>query len=341
MTFDLQIPLDRVTYRDGQLLDARDLRDDGRRDARLRRLHVKHLHGTWGIALGFTVAQVSAAGAQVPAKVTALVVGPGCAVDQWGRDLLLPESVQLSLPTSDGRFVFAVRYREDGEFGDAGRTGMPCLNGAFDAHQDRVAFQWRRPEEVRFGPEVPIVQVTIADGALGGPLDFRVRRYTQPFTRPHIDTRSTEEGRSDWRDWVEGPPDAPEVLGLELDVDTSQSGFIATPLYFAALQGDFSAGSDAPLFDPDLWPTGEVTLTPDSLGFIAAATRDSFTYRILNIARNPFSRTVTAAEAERRHWRVVWLGLEPVEGCEPKRDFSRVFSLSGLRVRGLSIFTRR
>jgi hypothetical protein len=131
------------------------------------------------------------------------------------------------------------------------------------------------------------------------------------------------------------------VLGLELEVDTSQSGFVATPLYFADLRGDFSAGSDAPLFDPDLWPSGEVTFTSDSLGFVATATRDSFTYRILNVAQNPFSRSVTAAEAERRHWRVLWLGLEPVEGCEPKRDFSRVFTLSGLHVRGLSMFTRR
>ena len=57
MAHDLDIPFDRITYRDGQLLTALDLSDEQRRHDRLRRLHVRYLHDTWGIALGLEVRQ--------------------------------------------------------------------------------------------------------------------------------------------------------------------------------------------------------------------------------------------------------------------------------------------
>jgi len=341
MTIDLEIPFDRVTYRDGQLLDARDLRDDHRRESRLRRLHVRYLHGTSGIAFGFDVAQLDDKRVNVDTGGTALVVGPGYAVDESGRDLLLPESVQPPLPTSDGRFVLAAVYREDKDFQASAATATGCLTDAFDPREDRVGLAWRRSEDVRFGPEVPVVQITIANGTIASGLDLRVRRYAQPFTRPHTDMRVTDEGRSGWRDWVAGSTGSPQELGLELDVNTSDAGFLDIPFYFAVLLGDFSNGQDQPLFEPDLWPQGEVTLTADSLGFITAATPSGFTYRVLNVGQNPFLRKVSAAEAERRHWRVAWFGLEPVKGCEPTRNLSRVFMLSGFLVPALSAFTRR
>ena len=329
MTCNLDIPFDRVTYRNGQRLDARDMRDDHRRDQRLRWLHVLHLHHTWGIALGFEPMQLNAKRVPVDSGGTALVIGPGYAVDECGRDLLLPESVKPPLPAVDGRFVLTIAYREDREFRESLTSSASCSADPLGPLRERVGFAWRTPEEVRFGPEVPLVQLTMASGAIAGALDLRVRRYTQRLARPHIDARVTEEGRSGWRDWIEGPDNAKVQLGLQLDVDTSEAGFIGTPFYFAALQGDFSNGGDKPLFEPDLWPTGEVTFTTDSLGFITAATATSFTYRLFNFERDPFLRQVTAAEAERRRWRVAWFGLESANGCEPARDFSRIFTLAG------------
>jgi len=52
---ELQTPFDRVTYREGQLLASRDLHDDFDTAERLRRMHTRFLHYTWGIALGFSV----------------------------------------------------------------------------------------------------------------------------------------------------------------------------------------------------------------------------------------------------------------------------------------------
>ncbi|HXV94468.1 MAG TPA: hypothetical protein VD813_14275, partial [Pseudonocardia sp.] len=110
MNVDPGVPFDRTTYRDGQLLAARDLGDDRRDEARRRWLHVRHLHGTWGIALGLTVhADESGAG---------VVLGPGYAVDEGGRDLLLANGLHVPVPAGAGpiRFVLTLRYREDEAF---------------------------------------------------------------------------------------------------------------------------------------------------------------------------------------------------------------------------------
>ena len=76
MTHDLEIPFERVTYRRGQRLEARDLHDDHRRDARLRELHVRHLHDTWGIALGFEVTGIRDTGSGAARNATGILVGP-------------------------------------------------------------------------------------------------------------------------------------------------------------------------------------------------------------------------------------------------------------------------
>lgn len=167
MTSDLEIPFDRVTYRNGQRLDARDLRDDHWGSTRFRRLHVQHLHETWGIALGFEVTQLNDRRAPVGTDGTAVVVGPGYAVDKLGRNLLLSESIQPALPKVSGRMVLTVGYREDSEFRALSDLPTLCCDDGLNPRQERVRFAWRRPEKVRFGPEVPLVQLTIANGVMG------------------------------------------------------------------------------------------------------------------------------------------------------------------------------
>lgn len=349
MASDLEIPFDRVTYRDGQLLDARDLGDDHRGDARLWRLHTRYLHGTWGIALGFEVSQVNEKREKVESDGKAVVVGPGDAVDEMGRDLLLAETIEPPLPRVSARetFVLTVRYQEDREFRARRELSVLCLGEGLDPRQERPLFSWRRPEEVRFGPELPLVQVTVENGLIVGKLDLRVRRYARPHFRPHMGFGVTEEGRSGWGLWQEGSEDDKQDLGLELKVDTAEAGFTKTPFYFPLLQGDFSNQPNRePLFEPDLWPEGkEPMFSLDVLGFIASATNRNFVYRIINAEQPPsnarlfpFARVVTATEAESRRWRVAWLGVEPVSGCEPVLDFARIFSLSGFPIFTLARF---
>ena len=84
----------RVTYREGQRLTARDLLDDRARRMRLRQLHVRNLHETWGIATGF---DVQAAG---PAAVA---IGPGYALDTSPAISCCPPASWIPVPTAGAR----------------------------------------------------------------------------------------------------------------------------------------------------------------------------------------------------------------------------------------------
>lgn len=327
MANDLDIPFDRITYRDGQLLTALDLSDEQRRHDRLRRLHVRYLHDTWGIALGLEVRKA--------ADNRAVVVGPGYAVDGTGRDILLAESLQVSVPQMLGpeAVVLTARYQEDAAFRDRPDLAALCLCGGLDPRHERPLFAWRLPDEVRFGPEVPLVQVVVVAGVIQGELDGRVRRYTQPLVRPHIGWGMTEPGRTRWRQ-------EDNDRGLEVVVDTSEVGFTRVPYYFATLQGDFSnRDGEDPLFQPDKWPTGtHPTFSLETFNFITDADREHFRYRVFIFQPELFVRAITASEAESRQWTVAWVGLEPVSGCEPALDFTRLFTLSGFPVRMLASF---
>jgi hypothetical protein len=296
MSSDLDIPFDRITYRAGQLLTARDLSDDRRRDDRLRRLHVRHLHETWGIALGLEVEQVD--------NRTAVAVGPGYAVDEKGRDLLLAESVRLAVPNVSRRerLVLTMCYQADAAFRDRHNLVGLCLDSGLDPRHERPLFIWRRPEEVHFGPEVPLVQIVTDSGVIRA-LDLRVRRNAQALVHPHIGWGTTKPGRSGWQSWEAG-----DYQGLEIVVDTSPAGFTREPYYFALLHGDFG------IHDLDTVVAGRKSgRFLDPYGFIASATRQRFTYQVLQSSQMP----LPPEEAEYRKWTVSWLGIEPVTGCEP------------------------
>jgi hypothetical protein len=329
MISDLDIPFDRITYRNGQLLAALDLSDEQRRHDRLRRLHVRYLHDTWGIALGFDVRKA--------VDNRAVVVGPGYAVDGTGRDILLAESIHITVPTLRDLtpVVLTMRYQEDVAFRDRPDLAALCLCGGLDPRHERPLFAWCLQDEVRFGPEVPLVQVVVEAGVIQRELDGRVRRYTQPLVRPYIGWGETEPGRTGWR---QGDND----LGLEVVVDTSEVGFTRVPYYFATLQGDFSnrsGGEETPLFQPDVWPAGtQPTFSLEAFNYITDADRERFRYQILIHRPGLFRRAIAASEAESRQWTVAWVGLEPVSGCEPALDFTRLFTLSGFPVRMLASF---
>jgi hypothetical protein len=324
MPSDLEIPFDRITYRAGQLLTARDRRDEERRHGRLRRLHTRYLHETWGISLGFIVHKMG--------DNKAVIVGPGYAVDGAGRDILLAEGIQVPVPEATGSetFVLVASYQEDAAFQGRPDAAALCLSGGLDTRHERPIFSWHPPDAVRFGPQVPLVQVIVQNGTIQGRLDLRVRRNARPLIRPHMGCGVTEPGRTGWRLWEEQGQD--DALGLEVVVNTSEIGFTNTPYYFAALHGDFGNRDGEPLFESDAWPSGTApAFFLDAFGFVTDADRESFTYRIVRTRELsfPFERAISPAEAERREWIISWLGIEPVSGCEPNLDFGRIYTLSG------------
>jgi hypothetical protein len=92
----------RVRYFDGQLLSARDFRDEQQYLLDMRRLHNRLLHGS-GIVSGLRVTTGSSS--------DAIVVDPGLALDPQGREVRLHEPVTLTSSSAVPQFVI-VRYVE-------------------------------------------------------------------------------------------------------------------------------------------------------------------------------------------------------------------------------------
>lgn len=288
---DLEIPFDRITYREGQLLASRDLQDDVERDQRLRGLHTSYLHETWGIALGFEV-QAAVGSASVRA-------GPGYAIDSSGRELLLAESLDIPVPVTqvEAALVLVINYQEDAAFRTRPGTGGVCLGGGLDPRKERPVFTWRTVEQVEFGPDVPLVLVRVQNGALVSAPERAVRKHAARAIRPHIGFGSDEiVSRADG-------------LLRKFDVNTTDAGFTRTPYYFAKLTLEE---------DPRLTAAMAALLT--ATAFIEAPSSTGFS---LCTGLSPAGIGLSIAT-------VTWIGLEPVRGCEPLLNLQLLFNLAGL-----------
>jgi hypothetical protein len=282
---DLQVPFDRVTYRDGQLLASRDLQDDVATDQRLRSLHTRYLHDTWGIALGFTV---MASGGSASVRV-----GPGYALDVIGQELLLAESLEIDVPDTMSRveLVLVMNYQPSSAF--KARPDLPavCISGGLDPRFERPLFAWRTVETLNFGADVPLARVTAQQGALLAPPDLAVRKNASRMIRPHLGFGS-----------MEFSPPLDTTIG-EIQVDTSDSGFAGAPSYFAALSAVDPAA-------PAL--------------FLAYVNTFSYIYRVTSASfffNMPFSFVLRPLKTVRLNW----FGIENVAGCEPVPRFFSTF----------------
>jgi hypothetical protein len=290
---DLQIPFDRVTYRNGQLLASRDLQDDVRANQRLRSLHTRYLHDTWGIALGFTVRAF-------PGDAS-VHVGPGYAIDNSARDILLAEDLDLPVPNTQVSvdLILVMNYQEDRQFRALPDLSAVCAGGGLDPRNERPVFGWRTLETLQIGPDVPLAKVTVQKGALIEPPDLSVRRNASRLIRPHI-------GFGD----MEAVPNRINLFA-EIQVDTSDAGFAKVPQYFARVSG---VSEKIP---------GELFAFANTFAYIDRTTPSSFFYNVF------FPFFATGVVVENVKMRLNWLGVEAVTGCEPVLNF-RLFTLAGV-----------
>jgi hypothetical protein len=297
-TADLEF--DRVTYREGQRLTARDLEDERARKARLRRLHVRHLHATWGIALGY---DVRAAGTGTVA------VGPGYALDLAGRDLVLSAHVAIPVPSVPGpaTFVLVATFLPDCAFPTSAAAGGACLDSPLHPRRERPALAWRTPAEFEPGPMVPLAHVVVHNGAIQGAVGQRVRRYARRLVRPLIATGQTDTPATWTSPWHMGG-----FVLLEQTVNTVDAGFTRNPVYFAELVATKSS--------PDQPPEETARALAQAYGHLSDMTADSFRFRI--VIPGEFVRTVA-------DWAVSWVGVEPVPGCAPSFDLTRLMTMAG------------
>ncbi len=119
-------PLARTRFTEGDALRAGDLRRALADEARRRGLHVRAAHRAAGVAVGFAVG--------VGRSRRGVVVGPGCAYDRRGRELVSGRTVFVSAPVADGAYDLVVSEGCGPEWSwlARGRTGDGVVLATFE-----------------------------------------------------------------------------------------------------------------------------------------------------------------------------------------------------------------
>lgn len=297
------LSFERVTYRDGQRLRARDLSDDHTRETRLRQLHTRYLHETWGIATGF---DVQAAGP------SAIAVGPGYALDDRHRELLLSASLAIPVPDVAGPslFVLVMSFDPGDACACAPRGDSVCLGSPLDPGLERPLFAWRTVDNLHIGADVPLCSVTVLSGIIQGGVETRVRRYARRLVRPHFETGITDVDQI-WQRSLVGSGAA--LVMLKCRVSTAEAGFMRVPLYFA----------DIVIQPSPLYATADVEQAiARAGGHIVSTAHDGFEYAV--VVEYGLHPAVEATCA------VSWLAIEPLGGCPPSLRLERLMSLAFL-----------
>ena len=317
MPFPKQEAMQRVRYSDDQLLKARDLDDDLAYEATLRRMHVRGLHETWGVALGFYLSLSSP-----PDKA---LVGPGLAYDALGRELLLSETLAMPAPQPQAGSKTLLAY--DLALSQRGPADILARRRQMSVCADKVpaegvSIRWvlvgeqsgpatgLLAKDLRLGLEVPLGRFVFdpVAGTLSGPV-AGFRKNARPLLRPHIGTGAINF------DAIGLTPNRPDAT---MTVATSDAGFSAPPQYFVFL------------------PQNAVVNSFNSAGFVGPLLSvsqplyDQFTLRATLAADGktpPEERhgRLKALLGELSGSQVVWVGIEPVAGCQPTPDFTLLY----------------
>jgi hypothetical protein len=280
---ELEIPFDRVTWRDGQPLTSRDLTDEKTRKDRMRWLHNRYLHdgisGNWGISSGF-VATVVAGGSSI--GVTA-----GYAIDRSGRDLLLTENVAVPVPevTAPKQSYLVARYQDDAAFRARRRVRPACQGTPLDPRNERPSFAWVDSSDWRNGREVAIAAVLIAPGSTTI-LPTSVRRYVRAQRRLRAASGVTGPAATIWTRPSEGS------VYIETRVQTEAAGFVRRPCYFASLR------------------RGSTDVIAPGVTYIDSADASGFVFRVLT-GFGWLGFPTGISQATQGGWHVSWFAVEP------------------------------
>lgn len=319
----------RIRYFDGQLLTARDLQDDVAYEARMRGLHVRALHNTWGVALGFEVTVQNS---------NVVKVSPGIAYDCRGREIFSARDLLVGPPprppgsqVNAWLFDLVLRYDEGSE---RGRTdSVICLDGVSPG-EERPLWRWRFAgdavgvtptsttplEPLRLGEEIPLARFVIqSDEPRIGPPDFTERRNAQGLVRPHIAGDQVQQQ-------LLPHPDGNE-FSFTLTVNTSAGGFSQKPFYFARITIPFlldlaqQGGQTAELLRHLLGPFVTIRTASRQSFIMDVRFAVSFPREGITLSRETPMGSAFLSRASRGKdvlsAIVNWVGLEPTGGCPP------------------------
>ena len=280
--------VERPVYFDGKRLTADDLTDASDYSRALRELHNRALHG-WGVALGLAATGVRGA--------RTVRVDPGFALDCAGRELLLTEPCELTVPPTahPSTWLLVISAAGEGEPVEQ-RAGECETDGAvrlIDAPQVRWLSTAREGKgRLRKGLDVVLARAMVQNCRLKFDLDLGVRNELAP-PQPFVAAGHTRAYETHWDEWSDGAGTA----GVMTRVSTAEAGFNSVPSYQARLGGERSNGSDV----------------IDGPVRIASAGVDEFEFYVdLSgyLAGGGGPADLAATARDELGWHVVWMAVE-------------------------------
>lgn len=250
---DLTRSIERQRFFDGQRLFADDLQQIEGFNREMRWLHNQSLHQP-GIGNGFAVS-----GRKGDREV---VVGAGYAIDDLGREIVLTTTRTLPVPPVAGdvdgsarRYVLTIRYPGDENLEQVERRQGVCTDGGAVRLREEPIFCWvplnadgspaRDQADIVSGRSPVLTEVAVKNCRLDQDLSIVQRRNARPAGMPQIacGVARPTQWRT-WSPWSSGTPDVPPlgatfhvIGGIQADIDTQAGGFLATPGYFARIDG--------------------------------------------------------------------------------------------------------
>ena len=257
---DVTRSVERQRFFDGQRLLADDLQQIEGFNREMRWLHNQSLHQP-GIGNGFIVT-----GHKGDREVT---VGAGYALDDLGREIVLTSSRTLAVPPvagdPDGQargFVLTVRYPDDADLEEVElRQGVCGTRGAVRLREEPI-FCWvqlnpdgspaRDQAEILTGRTPVLAAIAVRNCRLDKDLSIAPRRDARPPDPTRI--ACGVEAPTVWQRWDpwadgdgDGDGDGGTVAelgslyrlagGIQAVIHTGSGGFLATPGYFARIDG--------------------------------------------------------------------------------------------------------
>jgi hypothetical protein len=295
MSDNVDIPdIERIVFFTGQQLTAADLTALQTAGRELRWLHNRSLHA-WGIGTGLAVS-----GEQGDSAVT---ITPGYGVDCLGREVLLTEARTRPVPAvasgpggGEATYFLVAAYQANVDQQVAEQRAGVCLPEGAVRLTEEPLLDWRPPDALPEGQQLPLAQAWIKNCRLSRPLDLSVRRYARPPQQPYIAAGQTWQGATAWSPWQVGS----QTVGVFTDVDTSAANFRGTPRYMAHIVGDRYSKQ-----------AGGLVL---GIPAVVGATRQEFTLQVL-LPQVPNTNPLALFNSpdifqNELRWQVVWLGIE-------------------------------
>jgi hypothetical protein len=283
-----ELPFERFRYWQGQMVRARDFRDQLAEGERQAEWHNRSVHSAFGVRFGFDVTVVQGGTPRVQ-------IACGVAFDCSGAMLTLQRPRGVRLPPFDPdateTAVLLVRSREGGC--SCGCQEETAASGVDRLWEDDLVFTWMKI--YRGNPEAGVPLARIGRGTFGEvTIDRSVRLLARPVARPRIGSGATIPGLTPWEPWA---------FGMQTRIDTSAAGFTQIPGYFAVL---FATREPVPAKTalPFLFRT-----------HVADPGLTEFTFRTTAASRRS---TVDVVELTRTYGLAVcWLGCQALEFLPP------------------------